>query len=115
MTGKLHSVPYILIFRYYYRRSKRGMSRNWLIFLEGGWYCFDNETCQLRESSTFALFSSNFWPRKRAFDGILSISPVLNPLYHDYNSVFIPYCSSDLWTGKRANRSGGRNTYYMPK
>ncbi|KAF7256806.1 hypothetical protein EG68_05630 [Paragonimus skrjabini miyazakii] len=59
---------------YYYRQSKRGVSRNWLIFLE--------------------------------VDGILSISPVLNPLYHDYNSVFIPYCSSDLWTGKRANRSG---------
>ncbi|KAG5445694.1 Palmitoleoyl-protein carboxylesterase notum [Clonorchis sinensis] len=50
---------------YYYRRSKRGNSQNWLIFLEGGWYCFDNITCQLRESSTFSLFSSSSWPQQR--------------------------------------------------
>ncbi|KER24616.1 hypothetical protein T265_07759 [Opisthorchis viverrini] len=50
---------------YYYRRSKGGNSQNWLIFLEGGWYCFDNTTCQLRESSTFSLFSSSSWPQQR--------------------------------------------------
>ncbi|OON22916.1 hypothetical protein X801_01183, partial [Opisthorchis viverrini] len=52
-------------FSYYYRRSKGGNSQNWLIFLEGGWYCFDNTTCQLRESSTFSLFSSSSWPQQR--------------------------------------------------
>ncbi|TGZ73952.1 hypothetical protein CRM22_001219 [Opisthorchis felineus] len=91
---------------YYFRRSKRGNSQNWLIFLEGGWYCFDNITCQLRESSTFSLFSSSSWPQQRPFDGILSSNPNVNPIYHEYNSVFIPYCSSDLWTGRRVNQTG---------
>ncbi|RTG85765.1 O-palmitoleoyl-L-serine hydrolase, partial [Schistosoma bovis] len=40
------------------------------------------------------------------FGGILSSDPNANPIYHEFHSVFIPYCSSDLWTGKMANRSG---------
>ncbi|THD28213.1 Protein notum [Fasciola hepatica] len=91
---------------YYYRPSKNPDARNWLIFLEGGWYCFDEDTCRLRESSTFTLFSSATWPANRVFDGILSAYENINPIYHDYHNVFIPYCSSDLWTGKQAGQSG---------
>ncbi|CAH8627113.1 unnamed protein product [Schistosoma bovis] len=91
---------------YYYRPAKYTTVSRWLIFLEGGWYCFDEETCILRESNAFSLFSSKFWPKTRSFGGILSSDPNANPIYHEFHSVFIPYCSSDLWTGKMANRSG---------
>ncbi|CAH8607123.1 unnamed protein product [Heterobilharzia americana] len=91
---------------YYYRPAKHAAINNWIIFLEGGWYCFDAETCFLRESNAFSLFSSKFWPKSRSLGGILSSDSNANPNYHGFHSVFIPYCSSDLWTGKMANRSG---------
>uniref|UniRef100_A0A3Q0KCP5 Putative notum n=1 Tax=Schistosoma mansoni TaxID=6183 RepID=A0A3Q0KCP5_SCHMA len=91
---------------YYYRPAKYKSVNRWLIFLEGGWYCFDEETCILRESNAFSLFSSKFWPKTRTLGGILSSDSNANPNYHEFHSVFIPYCSSDLWTGKMANRSG---------
>ncbi|KAA0198380.1 hypothetical protein FBUS_05634 [Fasciolopsis buskii] len=56
------------------------------VFL-GGWYCFDDDSCRLRESSTFSLFSSATWPANRAFDGILSPYENTNPLYHNYHNV----------------------------
>ena len=31
---------------------------------------------------------------------ILDTDPTENPLFHDYNHVLIPYCSSDLWLGE---------------
>ena len=31
---------------------------------------------------------------------ILDTDLILNPLFHDYNHVLIPYCSSDLWLGE---------------
>ncbi|CAH8560223.1 unnamed protein product [Schistosoma turkestanicum] len=91
---------------YYYRPAKHASVSSWIIFLEGGWYCFDEETCILRESNAFSLFSSKFWPKTRSLGGILSSDSNANPNYHEFHSVFIPYCSSDLWTGKMANRSG---------
>nr|CAH8871774.1 unnamed protein product [Trichobilharzia regenti] len=91
---------------YYYRPAKHTTVKNWIVFLEGGWYCFDAETCFLRESNAFSLFSSKFWPKTRSLGGILSSDSNANPYYHEYHSVFIPYCSSDLWTGKMANQSG---------
>lgn len=32
-------------------------------------------------------------------NGILSSSPTTNPYWWDANHVFIPYCSSDIWSG----------------
>lgn len=34
---------------------------------------------------------------------ILSSSPKANPVFHSYNHVLIPYCSSDLWLGMSQN------------
>ena len=33
---------------------------------------------------------------------ILDTRPLENPLFHDYNHVLIPYCSSDLWLGEES-------------
>lgn len=34
---------------------------------------------------------------------ILATSPKANPIFHSYNHVLIPYCSSDLWLGMNEN------------
>ncbi|KAM9769183.1 inactive palmitoleoyl-protein carboxylesterase notum1b [Menidia menidia] len=82
----------------YYIRESRG-SRRWLLFLEGGWYCFDKQTCDSRYETMRSLMSSSGWPQTRKGTGILSPQPEENPHWWNANMVFIPYCSSDVWSG----------------
>ncbi|VDD76860.1 unnamed protein product [Mesocestoides corti] len=95
---------------YYIRRSKNTNSRKWMIYLEGGWYCFDEATCISRQITNHALFSSRTWHINRYIGGVLSWDERINPNYHDYNTIFVPYCSSDLWSGKKSEPTGG---YYF--
>ncbi|KAM9208299.1 palmitoleoyl-protein carboxylesterase NOTUM isoform 1-T1 [Dugong dugon] len=82
----------------YYLKESKG-SRRWLLFLEGGWYCFNRENCDSRYATMRRLMSSKDWPRTRKGTGILSSQPEENPHWWNANMVFIPYCSSDVWSG----------------
>ncbi|NP_001410864.1 inactive palmitoleoyl-protein carboxylesterase notum1b precursor [Danio rerio] len=82
----------------YYIKESRG-SRRWLVFLEGGWYCFSKHTCDSRYESMRRLMSSSNWPPTRTGTGILSPQPEENPHWWNANTVFVPYCSSDVWSG----------------
>ncbi|XP_048871491.1 inactive palmitoleoyl-protein carboxylesterase notum1b [Brienomyrus brachyistius] len=82
----------------YYMRESKG-SRRWLVFLEGGWYCFDKENCGSRYETMRRLMSSTKWPQSKTGTGILSPQPEENPHWWNANMVFIPYCSSDVWSG----------------
>uniref|UniRef100_A0A8C2HPT4 Uncharacterized protein n=1 Tax=Cyprinus carpio TaxID=7962 RepID=A0A8C2HPT4_CYPCA len=48
----------------YYIKESRG-SRRWLMFLEGGWYCFSKHTCDSRYETMRRLMSSSKWPPTR--------------------------------------------------
>uniref|UniRef100_A0A3P9AD66 Notum, palmitoleoyl-protein carboxylesterase n=1 Tax=Esox lucius TaxID=8010 RepID=A0A3P9AD66_ESOLU len=85
----------------YYLKESRG-SRRWLIFLEGGWYCFNKQTCGARYQTMTKLMSSTKWPLTRTGTGILSPQPEENPYWWNANMVFLPYCSSDVWSGATA-------------
>uniref|UniRef100_A0A672G7M4 Palmitoleoyl-protein carboxylesterase notum1a n=1 Tax=Salarias fasciatus TaxID=181472 RepID=A0A672G7M4_SALFA len=85
----------------YYLKESRG-SRRWLIFLEGGWYCFNKENCDSRYDTMRRLMSSSKWPQTKTGTGILSPLPEENPHWWNANMVFIPYCSSDVWSGAAA-------------
>ncbi|KAG8178958.1 hypothetical protein JTE90_013114 [Oedothorax gibbosus] len=82
----------------YYIRESRA-SKRWIIFLEGGWYCFDERSCNNRWSRSRHLMTSTLWPDTRSVGGILSPDPEENPYWWDANQVFVPYCSSDTWSG----------------
>ncbi|KAK9498545.1 hypothetical protein O3M35_003154 [Rhynocoris fuscipes] len=84
---------------YYLRRSIG--SRRWIVFLEGGWYCYDEISCNSRWNRMQHLMSSKHWPERRNVGGILSTNPEENPHWWNANHVFIPYCTSDSWTGRR--------------
>uniref|UniRef100_A0ACB8EK91 Uncharacterized protein n=1 Tax=Sphaerodactylus townsendi TaxID=933632 RepID=A0ACB8EK91_9SAUR len=45
----------------YYLKESKG-SRRWLLFLEGGWYCFNRENCNTRYETMRKLMSSKEWP-----------------------------------------------------
>uniref|UniRef100_A0AAQ4PR91 Notum, palmitoleoyl-protein carboxylesterase n=1 Tax=Gasterosteus aculeatus aculeatus TaxID=481459 RepID=A0AAQ4PR91_GASAC len=80
----------------YYIKESKG-SKRWLLFLEGGWYCFNRQSCDSRYETVRRLMSSTKWPQTRT--GILSPQPEENPHWWNANVVFIPYCSSDVWSG----------------
>ncbi|KAF7216416.1 carboxylesterase notum2 [Nothobranchius furzeri] len=82
----------------FYLKEFRG-SRRWLLFLEGGWCCYSKETCDSRYQSIPRLMSSTGWPQTKRGTGILSSQAEENPHWHNANIVFIPYCSSDVWSG----------------
>ncbi|KAJ8366605.1 hypothetical protein AAFF_G00348600, partial [Aldrovandia affinis] len=90
----------------YYMKESKG-SRRWLVFLEGGWYCFNKDTCDSRYDTMRRLMSSSKWPETKTGTGILSPQPEENPHWWNANMVFIPYCSSDVWSGAsaRTNKS----------
>ncbi|XP_060946673.1 palmitoleoyl-protein carboxylesterase notum1a [Limanda limanda] len=85
----------------YYLKESRG-SRRWLIFLEGGWYCFNKENCDSRYETMRRLMSSSKWAQTKTGTGILSPLPEENPHWWNANMVFLPYCSSDVWSGATA-------------
>ncbi|XP_059762874.1 palmitoleoyl-protein carboxylesterase NOTUM isoform X2 [Balaenoptera ricei] len=92
----------------YYLKESKG-SRRWLLFLEGGWYCFNRENCDSRYDTMRRLMSSKDWPLTRTGTGILSSQPEENPHWWNANMVFIPYCSSDVWSG--ASSKSEKNEY----
>uniref|UniRef100_A0A3P8TR74 Notum pectinacetylesterase 2 n=1 Tax=Amphiprion percula TaxID=161767 RepID=A0A3P8TR74_AMPPE len=80
----------------FYLKEFRG-SRRWLLFLEG-FCCYSKETCDSRYQNIPRLMSSSVWPQTKR-SGILSSQAEENPHWHNANIRFIPYCSSDVWSG----------------
>lgn len=48
----------------FYLRKSHG-SKRWIMFLEGGWYCFDQRSCRSRWLKLRNLMTSTQWPDTR--------------------------------------------------
>lgn len=48
---------------FYLRRSLK--SKRWVVFLEGGWHCFDVKSCRARWMRLRHLMTSSQWPETR--------------------------------------------------
>nr|CAD7607635.1 unnamed protein product [Timema genevievae] len=59
------------------------------------------------------LMTSKQWPETRTVGGILSPSPEENPFWWSANHVFVPYCSSDTWSGTRSRPSSDTKFTFM--
>ena len=94
---------------YYMRRNYK--SQRWIIFLEGGWICHDEESCSGRASREHYRMSSDRWSSEKTVGGILSADPVENPHFADANHVFVPYCSSDAWSGTQKGHGNNRPAF----
>eukprot|EP01137_Pigoraptor_chileana_P023260 Opistho-2@89252 len=75
-------------------------STKWIILLEPGGVCFGPTDCIERANSS--LGSSNFF--SDSFKGLFTMSDdaTINPDFHNWNKIFVPYCSGDAFTGTRA-------------
>ena len=67
----------------------------WLVFLEGGGWCWDQESCAQRTGIYPTLMSSAKWEPEKALSGIFSTDPLSSPLA-TANKVYVPYCSSGI-------------------
>ncbi|XP_046491121.1 palmitoleoyl-protein carboxylesterase NOTUM [Neodiprion pinetum] len=88
----------------FYLRKSQG-SKRWVIFLEGGWYCYDHRSCRNRWLRLRSFMTSTQWSETRDVGGLLSSRPEENPFWWNANHVFVPYCTSDTWSGSRATPS----------
>ena len=98
-------------------QSLNATHNRWVIFLESGGVCSTPDDCNYRYRNFRAktsvdnelvssLMSSmeTFFPSEMLSEGIegfdiLSNDATLNPSFHDYIHVLVPYCTSDLWFG----------------
>jgi len=44
---------------------KQPSSKKWIVFLEGGWHCFDVRSCRARWMRLRHLMTSSQWPETR--------------------------------------------------
>ncbi|CAH9052406.1 unnamed protein product [Cuscuta europaea] len=71
---------------------------NWLLHLQGGGWCFNKTNCKDRASTSY-LGSSNLMNKYVNFTGFLSNDSRINPEFHSWNRVYIPYCDGSSFTG----------------
>lgn len=74
--------------RYYL--SRQWESTNWVIHLQGGGSCITYEECRLRSEGP--LGSSLPLDDRITGEWTLSNDPKINPTFHSWNKVLIPYC-----------------------
>lgn len=73
-----------------------------IIYLDGGGACFNDATCD-GVANPNGYGAANF---SRPTNGILSDTDGDNP-FRDWNKVFIPYCTGDIYAGANADGFNG--------
>lgn len=84
----------------YLRRATSTETRkNWIIVLDGGGLCTHKADCTARANTS--LGSSKFFSKSFNFSKFsFTSSDPANP-FAEWNKVFVPYCSGDMWSGQR--------------
>ena len=83
---------------YYVRRGTGCGVGRWVIGLEGGGSCNTPAECAARE---IGQKSSSASTPTKALGGVFSSDPAQNPDFFTANGVYVDYCSSDNWVGRR--------------
>lgn len=84
---------------YYYAPPASKSSSLWVVWLEGGGACYTLKTCTQRSKTD--LGSSSSWKSTdELLQSFLSDDATLNPDFYDSHKVYVPYCSSDVHTGR---------------
>jgi hypothetical protein len=101
--------------------TRRGTSRNLLVYFEGGGACWDDLTCTFPEAGLPAdvpQFYTAEIPKDTkpaSFDGIFKAGDAANPV-KDWNAVYIPYCTGDLHIGSatKVYQNAGHPVFPLP-
>jgi hypothetical protein len=77
-----------------------GSSSQFVIYFEGGGWCYTPHDCAYRANTSIG--SSASWAAQMAAPGVMSSDPKINPMFHSFTRVFVPYCDGCSFTGDRA-------------
>lgn len=89
---------------YYLREGSGSNADKWAFSLEGGGECVTQSECDDRKNGN--LGSSANYPSTTTLHSTLQTSDAsINPNFHDYNQVFVKYCTGDLHMGQQTASS----------
>ena len=77
-------------------------SENVVIFLQPGGYCHNPYVCKMRCLVAPFMCEPPDEDTLENSHGILSDDPVANPHFNHYYKVVIPYCTADMYVGRRS-------------
>ena len=86
---------------YYFRPSNN--STKWMLSLQGGGACYTKDECTSRSKGD--LGSSKNYKSTYTGNRWFSADATSNPDFYDFNTVYVPYCSSDVHSGQQTNVS----------
>lgn len=95
----------------FYWRAGEGEGKNrFVIHLQGGAWCYDEDSCNYRWNDDIDLMSSTEWePTIYMSEGLFNMNPLKNAWW-SANSVYVMYCSSDVWAGNGTSNYPGATT-----
>ncbi|QDZ20222.1 pectin acetylesterase [Chloropicon primus] len=102
---------------YWFRKGWGDGKDKWLVFLEGGGWCFNEQDCY--ERSKTILGSSKQWAQTRSdrSSQIFSADPKENPDFYNWNLVDVAYCDGASFSGNVAEpiTVNGEEIYFRGK
>ena len=84
--------------KFYSDHEEQG-STKWIIYFESGGGCSTQSDCLKRFGSSKILMSSGWLDEYSEIEGQDILSTDEENPFHDYNHVYLPYCSSDMYVG----------------
>ncbi len=100
----------------YYLRKSNTKSNNYLVYFEGGGWCYDLSQCYAR--STYSLGSSKHYPMcesKKHFIAYLDNNPDNNPTFYDWNIIYVKYCDGGSYASDAVAEYNGKKLYFKGK
>lgn len=100
----------------YYLRRSAANSLNYLVFFEGGGWCYDLAQCYIR-SSNF-LGSSKNYPmclKQRHLSHYLDNNRDNNPTFFDWNIAYVKYCDGGSYSSDASARFNGKKLFFKGK
>ena len=71
----------------------KGDAKRWMVFIEGGGWCFTPDSCAGRAAGGGGSSKNN--APTMDVGGLLSPDPVVNPRFYNWSMVFIRYCDGE--------------------
>ena len=95
-------ILFIFLSSYYKPASPPSPGQNVLLYLEGGGGCFDKKTCTHRCTVASPELCTQDEDLVKNFTGsVWSEDEEENPGMHNNYKVYVPYCTSDLYSGRK--------------
>lgn len=98
---------------YFFHRRMKDSNTKLLINFMGGGACWDNANCFGSNTSTYfnQLNSIPDYALDIIFKGVIDQGVAANP-FHDYDVIFVPYCTGDLHIGSKAKSYPGGTLHH---